>query len=241
MARRPVFVPVFGGFPYVKSVDVEFRWFAGFSKTQARKSIVSLHEAAEEQGISPVLDISRKSMSDLGVSLSAFELSLSTREGRTMSVECAYQGSKVFEGRGPFHDLLEVSSREAKTDARLRMSGEVIAFKFLGESFPIQPQTAFYNWLYITALSQKESRVVQELKQFRGFSDIAFNPKRSINCQARAVALFVALNHCIPNELHNLADWDSYMEIVTGVKELPPTGSASRQLGLPFEGVSDAQ
>ena len=240
MARRPVFIPDVSGFPYVRSIDIEFQWFAGFSQTQTRKSIASMHEAAKKMEIHPILEISRMSKSALGVSLSAFELSLGTRGSKTISVECAYQGSKVFKGGGPFHDLYTVSSREAKTDPRLRNSGEVIAFDFLGERFPIEPQTAFYNWLYMTALSQMEPPVIQELKQFGGFSDIAFNPKRSINCQARAVAVYVALNNSVPKELQTLGDWDSYMEIMTGAKKRSSDEPVLRQLDLPFEGVRDA-
>lgn len=239
MALRPVFIPDFSGYPYFKSVNVEFQWFSGFSRTQAMRTIDSLHEAAERQGIFPVLEISSKSASALGVSLSAFDLSLTTSEREAMSVECAYQGSKVFENGGPYHDLYAVSSREAKSDPRLRNSGEVISFEFLGQSFPIEPQTAFYNWLYITALSQKDPPVAQELKQFKGFSDIAFNPKRSINCQARAVAVFVALNQSVPDEMPHLANWDSHMEILTGAKKLSPVEPALRQLGLPLEDVRD--
>ena len=157
-----------------------------------------------------------------------------------MSVECAYQGSKVFENGGPYHALYEVSSREAKKDPRLRNSGEVIAFDFFGERFPIEPQTVFYNWLYITALSQKDSHVVEELKDFEGFSDIVFNPKNSINCQARAVAVFVALNQSVPDQVHSLDDWDSYMDVVMGAKKNSPVEPAMRQLELPLDGVRDA-
>ena len=240
MAIRPVFIPDFSGSPYFKSVNIEFQWFSGFSRTQSMKTIDSLHEAAERQGIFPVLEISSKSASALGVSLSAFELSLTTSERGAMNVECAYQGSKVFEDGGPYHDLYAVSSREAKKDARLRNSGEVVAFDFLGQSFQIKPRTAFYNWLYITALSQMDPPVVQELKQFEGFSDIAFNPKRSINCQARAVAVFVALNQSIPDAMPALANWNSYMEILTGAKKLSPVEPALRQLSLPLDDVRDA-
>ena len=235
MAIRPIFIPVMSGFPYVESIDIEFQWFAGFSQKQTRKSIASMHEAAKKMEIYPVLEISRKSTSALGVSLSAFELSLRTQGSNSISVESAYQGSKVFEDGGPFHDLYEVSSREAKRDPRLRNSGEVTAFEFLGERFPIEPQTAFYNWLYMTALSQREPPVLQELKRFSAFSDIAFNPKRSINCQARAVAVYVSLNSSVPNVLQTLDDWDSYLETVTGPKKCSSDERAHRQLNLPFE------
>ena len=229
------------GFPYVESIDIEFQWFPGFSQKQTRKTIASLHEAARKVEIHPVLEISRKSTSALGVSLSAFELSLRTQSTKTISVESAYQGSKVFEDGGPFHDLYEVSSREAKRDPRLRNSGEVTAFEFSGKRFPIEPQTAFYNWLYMTALSQREPPVLQELKRISAFSDIAFNPKRSINCQARAVAVYVALNSSVSNPLQTLDDWDSYLEIITGQKKSSSDERPQRQLNLPFEDVPGAR
>lgn len=241
MAVRPIFKPLLSGYPYYESVNIEFQWFSGFSRIQSMRTIESLHEAAKRQGILSVLDISTKSPSELGASLSAFELSLTTPQGATMTVESAYQGSKVFEGGGPFHDLYEVSSREAKRDPRLRNSGEVTAFEFSGERFPIEPQTAFYNWLYMTALSQMEPPVLQELKRFRGFSDIAFNPKRSINCQARAVAVYVALNSSVSNLLQTLDDWDSYLETVTGPKKSSSDERPQRQLNLPFEDVPGAR
>lgn len=192
MAKRPIFVADPSGFPFVKEVLIEFDWYPGFSKSQAQKSIGSLHRAAAKRGISPILDISSKSPEPLGISLSAFNLMLRIEEKLPMTVECAFQGSKVFEKGGPYTDLYYALSREAKTDERLRNSGNLVAFNFLGEDFPIYPTTAFYDWLYITALWQSP-KLAEELLGFRGFSDIAFNPKRSINCQARSAALFVAL------------------------------------------------
>lgn len=101
----------------------------------------------------------------------------------------------MFENGGPYQDLYSVSSRAAKTDERLRNSGKLIAFNFFGEDFPIDPQTAFYDWLYLTALWQKKPNLAkEELEPFEGFSDIVFNPQRSLNCQARAAALFVSLS-----------------------------------------------
>ena len=240
MAKRPVFLPDFNGNPYARKIDIEFMWYPGFSKAQTQKSILSLHEAAEKQGIAPILEISRKSKSDLGVSLSAFELVLKSLGGREMSVECAYQGSKVFESGGPYIDLYEVSSRKAKTDSRLRNSGDVVAFKYLGEEFPIEPQTAFYDWLYMTALCQQESSKIRELDQFNAFSDIVFNPNISINCQARAAAVFVALNQLTPGVEDLLSDWDSFMKLATGEKQPSPTENSSSQLSLPMRDLDDA-
>lgn len=235
MAKRSIFIPDFNGFPYVDTIDIEFKWHPGFAKSQLQKSIASLHAAAEQVNkISPILEISSKSTSRLGVSLSAFNLSLKTPNGQWMSVECAYQGSKVFENGGPYHELYSVSSLEAKTDDRLHNSGNLVAFNFCGEDFPTEPKTAFYDWLYITALYQQKTDIIRELEVFQGFSDIVFNPNRSINCQARAAALFVSLskNGLIDEQIFR--DKDHYLTLITGKGELPPTESLPHQLTLPF-------
>ena len=222
MARRPIFIPDSSS-PYVEERNIEFQWYPGFAKSQAQKSIKSLHQATD---ISPILEISGKSAKRLGVSLSAFNLSILIENDR-MSVECAYQGSKVFENGGPYKDLYFRSSREAKTDPRLRNSGELIAFKFCGEVFPIKPQTGFYNWLYIKALGQNQN-LARELKNFRGFSDIAFNPKRSINCQARAAAIFVSLSQHqqqLLEQIKNDGNKDSFNSFSGIVSQEPEQGN----------------
>ena len=74
----------------------------------------------------------------------------------------------------------------------MRESGDLVSFQFGDEQWPLEPKTAFYDWLYLQALRQQPELAVELLK-FEGFTDIEFNPKRSINCQARAAALYVAL------------------------------------------------
>lgn len=224
MANRPVFISKFSGFPFFEEILIEFDWYPGFSKSQAQKSIESLHRAAARLGISPVLEISSKSPESLGVSLSAFNLLLNTKGNQEMTVECAFQGSKVFERGGPYTDLYYVSSREAKTDERLRNSGDLIAFSFLDENFPIHPTTAFYDWLYIRALWQ-HLELAERLSDFYGFSDIAFNPERSVNCQARSAALFVSLRR---NGLIEriIEDKSYYIGLITNTS---PQAVASKQ------------
>ncbi len=113
---------------------------------------------------------------------------------------------------GPFSDLYFVSSREAKTDDRIRNSGNFLGYEFFGENFTSEPVTAFYDWLYLTALSQNPS-LADRLVEFNGFSDIAFNPKKSLNCQARAAALFVALSE--RGEIKKvLKDRDYYIDLI---------------------------
>ncbi|SRR5579885_1362139 len=213
MARRPVFRPVLSGPPFVEEVVLDFDWHPGFAKSQAQKSIVSLHAAARERGLTPVLEISSKSETALGVALSAFNLTLRLGD-QTMTVEVAFQGSKMFEHGGPFHDLYKASSRDAKTDERIRSSGRLVGFDLLGQKWPTEPQTCFYDWLYITALSQ-HPEAAREVMGFKAFSDIAFNPAKSLNCQARSAAMFVALS-----EQGLLAqairDRESYLAVVGG-------------------------
>jgi hypothetical protein len=214
MARRPIFVPLPSGTSYVDEKLVDFEWHAGFAKSQMQKSIRSLHAAAEKLGIYPMLDISSKSTEELGVKLSAFNLMLTVKDGRILSVECAFQGSKVFERGGPYTDLYNCSSREAKTDERLRNSGAVVAFNFMGKSWPLQPETAFYDWLYLNGLDQHPD-LSDQLLQYKGFSDIAFNPDRSWNCQARSAALYVSLRQRkLLNE--ELFDQKAFINIVSG-------------------------
>ena len=228
MAKRPVFVPRPDASPFFEEVEVEFRWFAGMAKSQAQKSIDSLHEAAgREHVLSPVLEISSKSRTPLGVDLSAFNLML-TVAGQKMSVECAFQGSKVFENAGPFPDLYYSSSRDAKTDERLKSSGGLIAFRLFDEDFPLTPPTAFYDWLYLMALRQNPVHA-EQLLDYAAFSDIAFNPAKSLNCQARSAALFVGLRRAgIPQQ--SLEEKASYLRLLAPLVASVPESQG--QLGL---------
>lgn len=194
MANRPVFVPIKNSdVPGVKVIDVEFQWFPGMSPSQKKKSIKSLHEAARELGISPILEVSSKSEDELGVSLSAFNLMIETANKKyRFSVESAFQASKVFERGGPYVDLLNKSSLEAKRDIRLKESGGLTGFKFFGKDFPINPTTFFYDWLYVNSLKQNQA-LAERVVGFSGFSDIEFNPKKSLNCQAYSLALYISL------------------------------------------------
>ena len=106
MANRPVYIAL-EKFPYVKRVDVDFKFYAGFSLKQKVLSIRSLHAAFKNlYSEKSVLEISSKSENVLGVNLSAFNLMMQF-EDKNFSVETAFQSSKIFEFGGPFTDLLE--------------------------------------------------------------------------------------------------------------------------------------
>lgn len=192
MTQRPVFRPTTSRGPLALSVDIPFRWHPGFSATQKRKNVVALHEQARKLGYSDLLEVSTKSEDPFGRELSAFNLQVPISADRCVPVELAYQASKVFENGGPYDDLLLLSPGEAKRDIRLQTSGRLVAFSFGGKRFPLSPPNAFYDWLYIRGLV-REPALVEHLQRFQGFSDIEFNPQRSLNCQARSCAIAVSL------------------------------------------------
>lgn len=66
-------------------------------------------------------------------------------------------------------------------------------FRFFGTDWELEPQTAFYDWLYINAL-KKHPDIIGQLLDYSAFTDIEFNSERSINCQAYSAALFVSLH-----------------------------------------------
>ena len=215
MAERPVFIPKASGPVLVKTETVAFQWFPGMAVSQKQKSVASLHEAAVREGIcAHPLEVSSKSTLTAGVGLSAFNLGARTQKSlRSFTVETAFQSSKVFEKGGPYRDLLHATSGEAKKDPRLQVSGRLIGFDFFGESWALEPKTAFYDWLYINTLV-KNAELADEVVGFDAFTDIEFNPDRSINCQAYSIALYRAL--CMRNLLAEaLSSREAFLTVVT--------------------------
>lgn len=212
MANRPVFVPKLNGVVGVEELMLEFKWHPGMAKVQKQKSIQELHNAANRRGHSPILEISSKSKVELGILLSAFNLCITTKlKNIVFTVETAFQGSKIFERGGPYKDLIGMDSRAAKKDIRLRESGNLIGFEFFGNAFPLMPRTFFYDWVYINAL-QQNSELSSLVKDYAGFSDIEFNPERSINCQAYSAALYLSL--CANGQLDKaLISPEKFLEI----------------------------
>lgn len=215
MATRPIFTPSTSGKLLVWTHHVNFEWFPGMAKVQAQRSIASLHERAKSQiGVEKVLEISSKSPDALGVALSAFNLMIRTPKGREYSLECAYQSAKVFERGGPFLDLREMRSIDAKRDPRLLENGRLIKFTIYGCDWDLQPRTAFYDWLYINTL-HKHPELATQVLEYRAFSDIAFNPERSINCQAYAAALYVSMYERGLLNSDVLRDKEAYLSVIS--------------------------
>lgn len=198
MAQRPVFFIRQGK---VVSELYSFEWFSGFAVSQKQKSIKSLHNAIIKADVNAKpLEISTKSKETIGIKLSAFNLKLNN-----YTLENIFQSAKVFENGGPYLDLLDVLPREAKRDERLHKSGNLKVFRYQNEDFPLIPKTVFYDFIYITAI--KKSFTIDEvntISSYNYFTDIEFNPTKSINTQARTVAMI----KLIIDEYGYLPDFD---------------------------------
>ncbi|MGK0235693.1 MAG: hypothetical protein ACI9EK_002233 [Psychroserpens sp.] len=192
MAKRPIFIPT-NIFPYVEEKLVEFKWHSGFAVTQKQKSIYELHNTATDLKLCKTpLEISSKSEVDLGKNLSAFNLKVTLENKKQIALENVFQAAKVFQNGGPFNDLLYVSPLDAKRDIRLKESGDLISFKGKNKTWPLEPKTLFYDWIYINAL-HRNPELAEGLIKYDSFTDIEFNPSKSFNCQARSAGLFLGL------------------------------------------------
>ena len=182
MANRPAYL-IENGKVIRKGFD--FIWVSGLSASQKQKCALSLHEAILRTDASAnVLEVSTKSNVPLGVSMSAFNLML---DG--FHLENIFQSGKVFAFGGPYPDLLSMHPKQAKHEQRLRTSGELVGFRYQGIDFPSEPKTLFYDYIYIKAV--KETLTADEIRQiaeFNYFTDIEFNPSKSINTQAKTAA-----------------------------------------------------
>lgn len=191
MAKRPVFLPDYDGQRLVEERIITFEWAPGFSLTQKKRNINSLHSEAKRSGIKTILEISSKSDDEIGKRLSAFSLKLEI-DGTKYPLECVYQGSKVFENCGPFSELFELQPGEAKRFIRSKDFGRLKYFELEGIKYPLSPKNAFYDWLYIRCLKDHAQWISSNVS-YDGFTDIEFNPARQVNCQARAFAEYLSL------------------------------------------------
>lgn len=190
----------------------EFKFYPGFAVSQKIKSIESFHNEIKQ--ILPnanILEVSTKSPNPIGYRLSAFNLKYTFNNGNSYCLENVFQSSKVFENNKKFNDLLFCTAKEAKTDVRIKNSGKLTCFMLNGIKWELEPKTAFYDYTYITAL-MNDAKLCDELLNYNVFTDIEFNPKRSFNCQARSVAIFISLSK--QNKLNEyLKDKESFVKL----------------------------
>lgn len=191
MTKRPAF------FPNFKKVGVdedafEFDWSLGFALSQKRKNVKALHDAIRKSCPDRhPLEISSKSDNGIGYGLSAMNLSFTDSGGQKCTVESVFQASKVFKNGGPFPDHYAQNPRDVRAFIKEQDRGELTGFEYEGIGWDLHPTRAFYDWIYLNALKDAANRnLVDGLAEFDCFTDIEFNPQKSLNCQAYAVALY---------------------------------------------------
>jgi hypothetical protein len=224
MAERPVFQPLAAA-PWVHRRSVTFSWHAGLAVSQKQKSVASLHESARRVfQLSSLLEISSKSTRPEGLAASAFNLKIELPDGTRTCLECAYQGSKRFADGGPYTDLFRGAPLDAKRDERIRSSsGRLLSFDFFGSNWPLEPQSLFYDWLYLTAMSQAHNaQLLSKVRANDGFTDIEFNPEKSVSCQANSAALLTGMLQASV-DLAEAANPERFLELVAA-----PTGFTER-------------
>lgn len=211
MAVRPVYVPK-NSAPFYDVVNIEFKWNGGFAVSQKQKNIKAIHDGF--MLIYPdgkPLEISSKSLVETGVKLSAFNLMKYVPElKRSVPVENVYQSGKVFANGCQYIDLLLVSPKEAKRDERLKNSGKLVKFRFECQDFPVIPQSVFYNYIYLNAVLENDE-LAQNLPEYSGFTDIEFNPQKSMSTQAQSAAIYVALHSLGLTE--KIRNFDSFISL----------------------------
>ena len=86
--------------------------------------------------------------------------------------------------------MLEVNPKVAKSDPRLKESGKLVKFNYKGTSWPLESKTAFYDYIYYNAVRRRiKAQELEALSKVKYFSDIEFNPQKSMNTQARAIVI----------------------------------------------------
>lgn len=208
MANRIVFETKLSK-PYFKKIFIDASFPKGwlYKPKLAIKEVNDMYKIKTDVTVDP-FEVSSAADNELGVKLSAFNLK--NKDGKT--VECIFQSSKKFENGGPYLDLLDVSSNVAKKDKRLRTSGNLVAFVLNGKEYPLIPRTAFYDFVYISALLENKD-LCENLDNYNAFSDIWFNPDKSLNCQAEAMALYRGLKQA--NKLDKaMASFDEFVNEV---------------------------
>lgn len=173
---------------------------------------------------SEILEVSTASHDyEVGQALSAMNLIYTDPDtSESYPLENWFQASKVFikdgKERGPYRDLLNVRLAkryinphpDKKTIEQFEgdplfekiqseINGSTMScFRLSGEDYPLLPRSAFYDYLYVSALCQLQNKELAEgLMSFRVFTDIMFNPgsgkTKRFNTQARSCAIFASL------------------------------------------------
>lgn len=231
MAIRPIFIPTLHT-PFFEKKDVSFKWHAGFSLSQKQKSLSSLHQNAKDLfNTRELLEISTKSPQQLGNKLSAFNLKAFVKDksydpDRQYSLETLFQTSKVFNNNMHCIDLLRMEELDIRKEIREREKRGLSHFAHDGDIWNLEPKGAFYNFLYIRSLLQIP-HLFEALDEFDAFTDIAFNPNKSFNCQAESVSIFVGLNRAGLSPSEACSSQSNFLNLVYGISEEISEGNSN--------------
>ena len=172
MAIRPIYISTnIPDTPFMK-VDISFEWIKGMSykqKCKRRDSMLKAIANMKLYNIDSVLEVSTKSNKELGVNLSALNLTIPLKSGKVKTVEEIYQASKILDS-----------------------NNHIKEFRFHNTVFEKDPYSMYYDYIYMLGLyMHKEYH--EELSKYSIFTDIEFNPNKQLNTQARAAAIWNTL------------------------------------------------
>ena len=181
--------------PFVSIIGVDFEYGTGSSVAQVQKNIEQLHKSFNQRfPAKKVFEVSAKSSTDTGKKLNASNLmKFVPSYGKSFPVENIFHASKTYAYVGPFSDIYEMTPSSARSDKRLKdkSNGPIKSYTFDGNTYPAEPQTVFYNWLYINALLENKEEA-EKLLEYDAFTDITLI-SGTPNSPARACALYVGL------------------------------------------------
>lgn len=195
MAKRIYFIAKTSYQGLIVEKTIEYEHFRGESQNQREKSILSMHHAirAYESG-GKILDVSKCSNERLGRDLAGVNLKYRTELGTAYPVMNIFESAKVFEGGGPYQDLLTEESRAVSQDRRLKGSGRLLGFHFEGEPYSLTPRHYFFDWIYINALYQHKE-LHEKIIAYDMITDLDYSMNSMFASSARACAYFISLYH----------------------------------------------
>ena len=96
---------------------------------------------------------------------------------------------------------------------RENAQGELRCYRYNGKEIPLETMTLFYDYIYIRALMQ-HPELSAALVDYDIFTDIEFNEKKGLNCQARSCAIYSYLLRTDTVELY-MDSMESFKKIYT--------------------------
>lgn len=187
MANRPIYLSTGNILNPYHEENINFEWVPGYSYKNKERRRESLKKEIEKQyDIAKWLEVSTISDKDIGRKLSALNLMLTLTDNSKHSVESIYQTSKIY------------------------VDNHIVKFKFRSTEFENNPYGMYYDYLYMVALYQNQE-YHELIKNYYLFTDLFFNPNKSINTQARAIAIFKTLyDNNYLKILKNITEFKNY-------------------------------